>query len=218
VFDNLTKFIVWTLPTNIGEALVLLAAIILGTMLPVLPVQLLWINMMTALLLGLMLVFEPRERDLMGRPPRDPKRPLLTASLLGRIGLVSLIMLAGAFWLFFWELRVANANEAAARTAVINVIVLVEVAYLFNCRSLSNSIVAIGWFTNRWAIAGSLAMLAAQLLLTYAPVMNRLFHTSPIEAEAWLRIAAVAGVAFVAVEIEKWIRFGGRRGEHAIPE
>jgi Ca2+-transporting ATPase len=218
VFDNLTKFIVWTLPTNLGEAMVLLAAIMFGTVLPALPVQLLWVNMMTSILLGLMLVFEPKEHDLMGRPPRDPKRPLLTVSLLSRIALVSVIMLAGTFWLFFWELGVAGATEAAARTAVINVIVLVEIAYLFNCRSLSNSVVAIGWFTNRWAIAGSLAMLAAQLLLTYAPVMNRLFHTSPIEAEAWLRIAAVASVAFVAVEIEKWIRFGGRRGKHPIPE
>jgi len=217
VFDNLTKFIVWTLPTNLGEAMVLLTAIVSGTVLPILPVQLLWINMVTALLLGLMLVFEPKEHDLMGRPPRDPKRPLLTVSLLSRVGLVSLIMLAGAFWLFFWELGIEGATEAAARTAVINVIVLVEIAYLFNCRSLSNSVAAIGWFTNRWAIAGSLAMLAAQLLLTYAPVMNSLFHTAPIEAEAWLRTGAVACAVFTAVEIEKRIRFGGRRGERSMP-
>jgi len=218
VFDNLTKFIVWTLPTNIGEAMVLLTAIVFGMTLPVLPVQLLWINMMTALLLGLMLVFEPKEHDLMARPPRDPKRPLLTISLLRRIGLVSLIMLAGSFWLFLWELRAEGATEAAARTAVINVIVLVEVAYLFNCRSLSKSIFAIGWFTNRRAVAGSLAMLAAQLLLTYAPVMNELFHTAPIEPGAWLRIGAVACAAFIAVEISKWIRFGGHRGGRAMPE
>jgi magnesium-transporting ATPase (P-type) len=212
VFENLTKFIVWTLPTNIGEAMVLLTAIVVGTVLPALPVQLLWVNMMTSLLLGLMLVFEPKERDLMGRPPRDPKRPLLTISLLRRIGLVSLIMLAGAFWLFFWELRTEGVAEAAARTAVVNVIVVVEIAYLFSCRSLNRSAFAIGWFTNRWAIAGSLSMLAAQLLFTYAPVMNKLFHTAPIAADAWLRIGAVASVAFVAVEIEKWICFGGRRG------
>ena len=218
VFDNLTKFIVWTLPTNIGEALVLLTAILFGTVLPALPVQLLWVNMMTALLLGLMLVFEPKERDLMKRPPRDPKRSLLTFPLLMRTGLVSLIMLAGAFWLFFWELGMEGASEAAARTAVINVIVVVEIAYLFSCRSLHHSAFAIGWFTNRWAIAGSLAMLGAQLLFTYAPVMNNLFHTAPIDAESWLRIAGVAGAAFVAVEIEKWLRFGGRRSKHAIPE
>ena len=89
--------------------------------------------------------------------------------------------------------------------------------YLFNCRSLNHSIFTIGWFTNRWAIVGSLAMLGAQLLFTYAPMMNKLFHSAPMDAEAWLRIAIVAGASFAVVELEKWIRFGGRRGEHSIP-
>ncbi|MBL9170291.1 MAG: cation-transporting P-type ATPase [Verrucomicrobiales bacterium] len=218
VFDNLTKFIVWTLPTNAGEAMILLSAIVLGTQLPAVPVQLLWVNMMTSILLGLMLVFEPKEHDLMERPPRRPERPLLTYPLIMRTGLVSLIMLAGAFWLFYWELKMEGETLAEARTAVINVIVLVEIAYLFSCRSLNHSVFTIGLFTNRWAIGGALAMLSAQLLFTYAPVMNRLFHTAPISAESWLRIILVAVAAFAAVELEKWIRFGGRRGEHTIPE
>ena len=103
VFDNLTKFIVWTLPTNAGEALILLSAILLGTSLPALPVQLLWINMATALFLGLTLVFEPEERDLMRRPPRDPQQPILTFPLFMRTGLVSLLILAGAFGAFLWK-------------------------------------------------------------------------------------------------------------------
>jgi len=218
VFDNLTKFIVWTLPTNAGEACILLTAIVLGTTLPMLPVQLLWVNMMTALCLGLMLVFEAKERDLMQRPPRDPKRPLLTFALMMRTGLVCLIMLAGAFWLFFYEMNRAGETVAAARTAVINVIVLVEIGYLFNCRSLNHLLVAIGPFTNRWVIGGSLAMLAAQLLFTYTPLMNKLFHTAPISGESWLRILAVAAASFVAVEFEKWIRFGRHRDAHRIPE
>jgi len=218
VFDNLTKFIVWTLPTNAGEACILLTAIVLGTTLPMLPVQLLWVNMMTALCLGLMLVFEAKERDLMQRPPRDPKRPLLTFALMMRTGLVCLIMLAGAFWLFFYEMNRAGETVAAARTAVINVIVLVEIGYLFNCRSLNHLLVAIGPFTNRWVIGGSLAMLAAQLLFTYTPLMNTLFHTAPISGESWLRILAVAAASFVAVEFEKWIRFGRHRDAHRIPE
>jgi magnesium-transporting ATPase (P-type) len=115
--------------------------------------------------------------------------------------------------LFIWELRIEGASEAAARTAVTNVIVLVEIAYLFSCRSLNHSILVIGLFTNKLAIAGSLTMLGAQLLFTYAPVMNNLFHTAPIDAGAWLRIAGVAAVAFLAVELEKWIRFGGGRGQ-----
>ena len=153
----------------------------------------------------------------MTHPPRDPKRPLLTFPLLMRTGLVSLILLAGSFWLFFWELRTEGVGEAAARTAVINVIVLVEIAYLFSCRSLKHSVFTIGWFTNRWAITGSLAMLAAQLLFTYAPVMNRLFHTAPIDGESWLRVVGVAVLAFVAVELEKWIRHGKHHGASAVP-
>ena len=218
VFDNLTKFIVWTLPTNAGAALILLTAIVLGATLPALPVQLLWVNMMTAILLGMTLAFEPKEPGLMQRPPRDPRKPLLTVALVIRTGLVSLVMLAGAYWLFFWEIEVAGATIAEARTCVINVIVLVEIAYLFNCRSLSHSVFSVSFFSNRWVIAGSLAMLAAQLLFTYVPVMNKLFHTAPTSGESWLRIVGIAAIVFVVVEIEKWIRFGRGRGEHAVLE
>ena len=218
VFHNLTKFIVFTLPTSIGEGLILLMAIVFGTLLPAMPVQLLWVNMTAALLLGLMLVFEPKEADLMLRPPRNPKRPLLTFALMMRTGLVSLIMLAGAFWLFFWELNRAGETLAEARTAVVNVVVLVELGYLFNCRSLNHSIWCIGLFTNRAAIIGSVAMIAAQLCFTYAPVMNKLFHTAPIGTVTWLRIAAVAAASFATVEFEKWVRFGGQRAKPAMPE
>ena len=144
----------------------------------------------------------------MARPPRDPKQPLFTWELLQRTALVSAIMVAGAFWLFRWELRSAGASEAVARTAVVNVIVLVEIAYLFSCRSLHRSVFAIGWLTNGWAVAGAAAMIGAQLLFTYAPIMNRLFRSAPLEVGSWLRIVAVAAVALVAVETEKWLRFG----------
>ncbi len=207
VFDNITKFIVWIIPTNLGEALTLLSAILLGLPLPLLPLQLLWINL-TDTLLGLSLAFEPRERDVMSRPPRAPEQPLLTMPLIRRTGLVSFIMLVGALGLFLWELHVEKAELLVARTVTVNAIVLVQMIYLFNCRSLRSSIFTIGWFTNRWAIAGALAMLGAQLLFTYLPVMNTLFHTAPIDFVSWLRIVGVAGVAFVAVEIEKWLRFG----------
>ncbi len=217
VFDNLTKFIVWIMPTNIGEALLVLTALVLVLPLPVLPLQLLWINL-TDTLLGLPLAFEPKADNIMRRSPRHPRQPLLTLPLLMRTGLVSLLMLMGAFWLFTWEMRVEGETLAAARTAVVNVIVLIEIAYLFNCRSLNHSLVAIGPFTNRWAIVGALAMLAAQLLFTYAPIMNKLFHTAPISGESWLRIGSVAAVTFAAVEFEKWIRFGHGRGKNAIPE
>lgn len=205
VFDNLTKFIVWTLPTNIGEGLVILAAIFAGTALPILPVQILWINMTTAVLLGLMLAFEPKEPDIMQRPPRDPQTPLLTGELIGRILLVSLILLVGAFGSFEWALG-KGASDAYARTVAVNVFVMAEVFYLFNCRSLSKSMFQLGVFSNPWIWVGVASMVALQLLFTYAPFMNRMFHSVPLGLDAWWLILLTACVAYGVVGCEKWMR------------
>jgi magnesium-transporting ATPase (P-type) len=210
VFDNLTKFIVWTLPTNFGEGLIILAAILMGTVLPVLPVQVLYINMATALLLGLMLVFEPRESEVMARPPRVPSQPILTGTLLMRVGLVTGLMLAGAFGLFLWEQQ-RGGSLAQARTTAVNVIVMVELFYLFNCRSLTRSMFSVGVFSNWWAIAGAAGMIGLQLAITYVPLLNRLLHTAPLPADSWLWIVGAAFAAYVVVGVEKWIR--GRRAE-----
>ncbi|MDI1311110.1 cation-transporting P-type ATPase [Prosthecobacter sp.] len=215
VFDNLRKFIVWTLPTNVGEGSIILVAMLLGVVLPVVPVQLLWVNMATSIFLGLMLVFEPREHDLMGRPPRDPKLPLLTLPLFMRTGLISLIMIIGGYWLYFYETG-AGESIATARTAVINVIVMVETLYLMSCRSLNHSLLRVGFFSNPLALIGAAAMIGAQLLFTYAPFMNHLFHTAPLDADAWLRIVCVALLSFFLVELEKWIRFG-RHHDKVVP-
>ncbi|MBE2284823.1 MAG: cation-transporting P-type ATPase [Prosthecobacter sp.] len=212
VFDNLRKFIVWTLPTNVGEGSIILVAMLFGLVLPVVPVQLLWVNMATSIFLGLMLVFEPKEKDLMDRPPRDPKLPLLTFPLMMRTGLISLIMILGGYWLYFYETSVGGESIAAARTAVINVIVMVEVAYLMSCRSLNHSLLYVGLFSNPLALVGAAAMIGAQLLFTYAPFMQHLFHTAPLDAGAWLRIAGVTALSFAAVELEKWIRLGRHKG------
>jgi magnesium-transporting ATPase (P-type) len=210
VFDNLTKFITWTMPTNGGEGLLILAAILLGTALPVLPVQLLWINMSTALLLGLMLVFEPKERDLMARPPREPSQPILTPRLLIRILLVSLFMVGGGFALFIWE-KSQGADIAQARTAVVNVVVMVEAFYLLNCRSLTRSFFSLGVFSNLWVVGGVAAMMAAQLLFTYAPFMHTLFHSAPLGGVTWLKIIGIGLVVFLAVELKKWMDRHRRR-------
>jgi cation-transporting P-type ATPase F len=205
VFDNLNKFIVWTLPTNVGEANIVLVAICLGITLPALPVQLLWINMVTAVLLGMTLAFEKREPGLMERPPRDPHQPLLTLPLLMRTGLVSLLTLGGAFGLFVWE-NSRGASLAEARTAMVNVIVFVQLFYLFNCRSLTRSSWSLGAFSNRWLLAGVAAMIAAQMTFTYVSFMNEAFHSAPLDAAAWLRVSAVALVASLIVGFEKWVR------------
>jgi magnesium-transporting ATPase (P-type) len=214
VFDNLTKFLVCELPTNGGEALILLTAIFLGAALPALPVQFLWTNMTTSVFLGLALAFEPKERDLMHRPPRSPTRPILDYALLMRTGLVSLLMLAGAFGLFLWELRAGGSELPEARTVVVNVIVMAEAFYLLNCRSLTHSLWSLGLFSNPWAIGGIVAMIVAQLFFTYAPMMNRIFHTAPISGEAWLRIVGVGLVVFLVVGLEKWLRFGRHPVHH----
>jgi cation-transporting ATPase F len=214
VFDNLTKFITWTLPTNIGEGMVILVAILLGNALPIQPTQILWINMTTAVALGLMLAFEPKEAGIMTRPPRDPGQPLLTPTLLWRVLLVSAMLVAGGWWLFEWELA-NGASLAEARTAAVNVFVAVEAFYLLNCRSLTHSVVHIGLWSNRWVIVGIGIQALAQVALTYLPVMNRIFGTAPLGVDAWLRIIGIAMVAALVVGVEKWARrrlSEGRRG------
>ncbi len=206
VFDNIVKFLVWALPTNAGEGLILLAAILAGTKLPATPVQILWINMTTSVLLGLALVFERQEPGVMERPPRDPGAPLMSRVMWIRTTYVALIMLAGAFGFFVYEIR-HGYTEEMARTMVVNVIVMVEMAYLLGCRSLILSPLKLGLFSNPLIFAGILLMGLAQVAFTYIPVMNRLFGSAPLPADAWLQIFAVGIVVLVVVELEKKLRF-----------
>jgi Ca2+-transporting ATPase len=205
VFDNLTKYIAWTLPTNLGEGLVLMAAIVTGATLPILPIQILWINMVTAAVLGVALSLEPKEPDIMRRKPRDPKAPILSDILLWRILLVSLIILAGAFGLFEYELA-RGASVAEARTVAVNVVIFVEMLYLFNARSQTRSPFQLGFFSNPWAVGSAFLMALIQLLYTYAPFMNTLFGSAPVPLVLWLDVLAVSLVAYVLVEVEKWLR------------
>jgi len=174
VFDNLTKFISWILPTNAGQGLVILVAVLFAQPLPVLPVQALWINMTTAVLLGLTLAFEPKEPGLMDRPPRRPGTPILNGVLLQRILLVGLMLLAGAFGLFEWALH-HGASVDQARTVAVNVFAVGQAFYLLNCRSLRWSMFRIGVFSNPWVWAGIAAMALVQIAFTYLPFMNRPF-------------------------------------------
>jgi len=205
VFSNLTKFIVWTLPTNGGQAFVILAAIMLGWPLPILPVHALYINMITAILLGMPLIFEAKEPGVMTRPPRDPKRPLLTFELFMRTGLVSLLLCSGAMGLFHWELS-RGMSEAAARTAAVSVIVVGEIFYLFSSRALLRPAWAVPLFSNMWLWAGIVAMLAVQFAFAHVPAINRLFHTAPLDASAWTRVLLAGAGVLMVVESEKAIR------------
>jgi magnesium-transporting ATPase (P-type) len=205
VYDNLLKFIVWTLPTNVGEGLVILAAILLGVALPILPVQILWINMTTAGCLGLMLAFEPKEPGIMSRPPRDPAMPILDTELLIRIFMVGGMLLVAAFGLYQWELHSSGVQEQA-RTVAVNVFVMVEAFYLFNCRSFTRSAFELGIWTNPWVVGGFCLMIALQMAFTYVPFMNTLFGSAPIGILPWIKITGAALAAYLIIEGEKKLR------------
>jgi len=209
VFDNLIKFITWTLPTNIGEGLLILIAVFMGLTLPITPVQILWINMTTAILLGLMLAFERKEPGIMTRPPRHPGAPVLTRELGFRIGLVSLMLLIGAFGFFEWALWHGKSIETA-RTIAVNMFVFGELFYLFNCRSLRHSMFKIGVFSNYWLLLGVTTMVLLQILFTYSPAMNVLFGSAPLEVIEWVFILSGGLIIYGVVGTEKWLR---RRAE-----
>jgi cation-transporting P-type ATPase F len=205
VFDNLTKFITWTLPTNGGEALVIMLAIFLGVALPILPLQILWINMTTALLLGLTLAFEPKEPGIMTRQPRNPGEPILNRALICRIVLVSLLFLIGAFGLFELELR-SSGNEDLARTMAVNTFVFGEMFYLFNCRSLTRSSWQLGLFSNGWLWGGVAVMAGLQALFTYTPLFNTIFRSHPMGMVHWGLVLGYSALISWIVGIEKLAR------------
>jgi len=204
VFDNLIKFIVWTIPTNVGEGLVILTAIMLGTALPILPVQILWINMISAVALGLMLAFEPKELTIMQRPPRAPGQSIVTRSLMLRILLVGLLLLAGAYTLFQLALG-RGASYELATTIAVNAFMAMKIGYLLNCRSLNNSLLSIGLFSNPWIWAGIATTITLQLGFTYLPLMNTIFGTAPLSVGDWWPIITAGVAMHIAIGSVKWI-------------
>ena len=203
VYDNLKKAILFILPTNGGEALTIIAAIFLGRMLPVTPVQILWINMITAVTLALALAFEPAERNIMQRPPRDPREPLLTGMFIWRITFVSLILVTGTFGLFLWE-RDQGASIELARTVAVNTLVMFEIFYLFNSRYIKENVLNLnGLLGNRYALIAVGVLIVFQLCFTYLGPMQTLFGTAAIDLTMWMRIIMVASSVLFLVELEK---------------
>ncbi len=203
VYDNLTKVIGWTLPTNGGEAVAIITAILLGLALPMTPVQMLWVNMVTAVALGLTLAFEPTEPDVMRRPPRAPDEPILSGFLIWRVILVSLLFVAGAFGMFFWAEARGLAIEEA-RTIVVNTIVVMEIFYLFSVRYLhATSLTWQGMLGTPAILIGVGVVVAAQFVFTYAPFMQGLFATRPISLLDGVAIVGIGVALFVVLELEK---------------
>ena len=141
----------------------------------------------------------------MRRPPRHPAAPLVTRILFARTVLVTLMMVAGAFGLFLWE-QARGTPIAAARTTVVNVIVFIEIVYLFNCRSLTRSPWSLGLVANPLLLLGVGAMVLAQVVFTYWPVFNRLFHSAPLGGDSWVAIIVAGLAAYGVVEVEKGLR------------
>ncbi len=204
VYDNIKKGILFILPTNGGQALTIIAAIAAGTMLPITAVQILWINMITAVTLALALAFEPAERTIMSRPPRPAGEPLLTGFLLWRVSFVSVLMLITVFGLFLWETQTEGTDIVVARTVAVNMLVAVEIVYLFSSRYLTaSSLNAEALFGSRPVLIAVALTVLAQGAFTYWPPMNALFGTAPLAPHHWGLIAAAALPAFLAVEAEK---------------
>ncbi|WP_028492370.1 cation-transporting P-type ATPase [Thioalkalivibrio sp. ALE19] len=205
VYDNLKKAILFLLPTNGGQAFTIVAAILLGLTLPLTPVQVLWVNMVTAVTLALALAFEPTEPGVMQRRPRPPGTPLLSGFLLWRVAFVSVLLVAGTFGHFLW-LEHQGVPDDFARTVAINTLVMGQLFFLFNSRYILEPVF------NRAGLLGSRAVLIAvavlillQGLFTYAPPLQFLFGTAAIGLEEWLRILAFGVILFVLVETEKTI-------------
>ncbi|WP_420826837.1 HAD-IC family P-type ATPase [Chromatium okenii] len=203
IYDNLRKSILFLLPTNGAQALVILIAVLFGFALPLSPVQILWVNLVVAVTLSLALAFEPAEPGLMQRPPRRPDAPILGGWLLWRMVLVSLLIGAATIAVFLFQQQQGN-TIASAQTMAVNTLVLGQVFFLFNCRSLhASSLTPRLWLTNPavWIAVGVLALL--QALFVYAPFMNAWFHTTPQTASEWLLPVGLGAGIFLLVEIEK---------------
>ncbi|MGE3743605.1 MAG: HAD-IC family P-type ATPase [Geminicoccaceae bacterium] len=198
VYDNIRKVVAWTLPTNGGEVLTVIAAIIGGFLLPMTAAQILWINLILTVTLGLVLAFEPSEPGVMGRPPRDAQAPLLSPFLLWRVGLVSCLFAVAALAVFFGALG-AGRDLATARTMVVNTIVVLEIFYLFNVRYMNmTSITLRGVVGTPAVLVAVAAVVVAQFAFTYLPFMHELFDSRPLGlADGFLIVAIGVGLMFL---------------------
>jgi len=215
VYDNLTKVIAWTLPTNGGESFTIILAILFGLTLPVTAVQILWINMVTAVALGLTLAFEPTEPGTMARPARPAHAPLLSGRLIWRILFVSALMVCGTFGIYAWA-TLQGLSLETARTMVVNTIVVMEIFYLFSVRYVhGTSLTWQGVLGTKAVLIGVATVVVAQLVFTYFPPFHSVFGTEPLTLDQGL-LTIVAGVALlIVVEIEKRIAAAVTRNREA---
>jgi magnesium-transporting ATPase (P-type) len=203
VYDNLRKTVTFLLPINGGESLSLLLAVLLGLALPITPVQVLWVNMVSSVALAMVLAFEPTEADVMQRPPRRPDEPMLSRFVIWRIFFVSALFLVGIFGMYQWMLA-QGATVEAARTVAVNTLVCMEVFYLFSVRYLkAPSFTVQGVKGTPRVLVAVFSVFGLQLLFTYAPFMQSLFASEALPLDTGM-LVVLAGVAVLLIlEIEK---------------
>jgi P-type Ca2+ transporter type 2C len=204
VYDNIRKALLFVLPTNGAESIVLIAAIFLGMVMPITPVQILWVNMVTAVTLAMAIAFEPMEDDVMERSPRSQDEPLLNRMFLWRIVFVSLLV-GGATFFTFEYLRGQGSEMNEARTIAVNTLVAGQLFYLLNCRKIKTPVLSKGFFNNKTVFIAIGVLILFQLFFVYIPFMNDAFDTAPVRASLWLYPLAAGIIIFFVVELEKYI-------------
>ena len=216
VYDNLKKAIIFLLPVNGGESLSLIAAILLGLTLPITPVQILWVNMVSSVVLAMTLAFEKSEDDIMRRRPRPPGEPILSPFILWRVAFVSLLFSAGIFGKFALA-QVQGASVEEARTIAVNTLVVMEIFYLFSVRYLhGTSLTLRGLIGTGPVLIAVGAVTALQALFTYAPFMEAFFGTRPLDPLQVLQVIAIGIGVLLVLELEKRVigaGFGRSRNE-----
>ena len=212
IYDNIIKSIIWLLPTNASLGLIIVISSFFNLGMPVTPLHILWINTIAAVLLGTTLAFEVAEPRIMERPPRPPQTPLLQRPVVWRILFFGVVLCAIAFAVYSFEISFSlyssggappPSSLAAAQTAAANAIVFGQIFLLFNCRSRRYTMFKLGFFSNRWLILGVASMVIAQLLFTYAPIMNQIFRTAPIRLHDWSIIIGASVGFYLFVEMVK---------------
>jgi magnesium-transporting ATPase (P-type) len=206
IYDNLVKTILFILPTNGAEALMVITAVLFFfDVMPITPIQILWVNMITAVTLALALAFEPSEQGIMQRPPRPPREPIISGYLIWRIIFVSVLIATFSKLLFNHHLM-EGASLEAARTVTVNTLVAGQLFYLFNSRFLVHSSLSLnGFLGNRPALVAVGALVVFQLAFTYLEISHRLFGTADIPAEEWVWILGAGLAVFLLVELEKMV-------------
>ena len=203
VYDNLRKAVLFLLPVNGGEAMALIAALLLGLTLPITPVQILWVNMVSSVVLAMALAFEGAEPGIMQRPPRPASEGILSRFVLWRVAFVSILLCSGIFGMFIWAQQ-QGASIEEVRTIAVNTLVVMEIFYLFSVRFLNTTSLSLkAALGTRPVLIAITAVTTLQFLFTYAPFMEAFFDTRPLSVPQGLAIVAVGPALLVILEIEK---------------